>query len=271
MPYNSLYVGVVADTKDPKRLGRIKARLGILGDAFTTHWLLPINPGAGPQCGQFCVPPVGAGVVVLFAEGDLEAGWYVGGYWAEPTKQSEVPRAFQRIPPSNQGMRSPKGQLLELDDLPLSAGIRLTTAGKLQLQLDDAGQCIVLSTPSKQSVCLDAAKGSITVQTAQGSKLQLAADGSVQLQHATGQKVTLKEGNISIQSTATVKLQAASVHIDAGKVSVGQGATLHPVVAEKLATFFNTHTHGTAMGPSTPPTVPMVAPAVAATTVTVGG
>lgn len=305
MQYNSLYAGVVADTKDPKRLGRVKARLGMLGDAFTTHWLLPISPGAGPNCGTFCVPPVGAGVVVLFAEGDLEAGWYLGGYWAEPAKRSEVPQAFQRTPPTNQGMHSPKGHSLQLDDLPVSAGIRLTSANKLSLQLDDMRKQVTLSTPKQQTLCLDDSTGDIKIHTSKGACVQLHADGSVQLktpqgaqltlnaqgdvqahtasgcqlkmgkqvhlQDSCGQTVTLKKGKVQIQSATAVELKAPSVTLSAGKLTLGTGAKLHPALAENIAQLFNTHTHGTSMGPSTPPVVPMLANTIGSTTVTVSG
>ncbi|MEM7588926.1 MAG: phage baseplate assembly protein V [Myxococcota bacterium] len=305
MQYNSLYAGVVADTADPKRLGRVKARLGMLGDAFTTHWLLPMSPGAGPNCGIFCVPPVGAGVVVLFDEGDLEAGWSLGGYWAEPAKRSEVPQVFQRIPPTNQGMRSPKGHTLQLDDLPVSAGIRLTSANKLSLQLDDMRKQVTVSTPNKQTVRLDDATGEIQIRTSKGACVQLHADGSVQLktaqgaqltlsaqgdvqaratsgaqltlgkqiqlQEPSGQTVTLQQGKVQIQSTTAVELKAPSVTLSAGKLTLGTAAKLHPALAETIAQVFNTHTHGTSMGPSTPPVVPMLANAIGSKTVTVGG
>ena len=305
MQYNSLYAGVIADTQDPKRLGRVKARLGMLGDAFTTHWLLPINPGAGPNCGTFCVPPVGAGVVVLFAEGDLEAGWYLGGYWAEPAKRSEVPKAFQRTPPTNQGMQSPKGHCLELDDLPVSAGVRLTSSHQLSIQLDDTRKQVTLSTPKKQTLCLDDATGDIKIHTSKGACVQLHADGSVQLktaqgaqltlnaqgdvqaktargcqlqmgkqlqlQDSCGQTVTLKKGKIEMQSTTAVELKAPSVTLSAGKLTLGKAAKLHPALAENIAQLFNAHTHGTPTGPSTTPVVPMLANTIGSKTVTVGG
>ncbi len=347
MTYNSIYAGIVTDNKDPKRLGRIKARVGILGDAFTTHWLLPAGSVAGPNCGGFYPPPVGAGLLVLFSEGDLETGWYMGGFWAEPGKINEVPKAFQRVPPTNQGYQSPKGHLLEFDDLPVSAGIRATSKGKRILALDDAKKRVVLSSPAKHALTLHDtegvtlhAQGKLLAKTAsnaqitldpqggvlakssgnaqitlntQGSvlakssgnaQIQLSSQGTATVQSAAGVKavlekgltlslpngaqaainakgdmqlkdpsgttsITIQAGKVTITAAAAVTLKAPAATVDALKVTVGKGAALHPALAEKITTLFNTHTHGTSMGPSTPPVVPMIPAAIASTTVTV--
>lgn len=319
MQYNGLYPGIVADNKDPKRLGRVKARVGILGDAFTSHWLLPAGCVAGPDCGGFYPPPVGAGVVVSFIEGDLENGWYLGGFWAEPGKKNEVPKPFQRTPPTNQGYQSPKGHLLEFDDLPASAGIRLTSKGKRKILLDDAQKRVVVSSGNaditldpqgglsatssgKAKITLDPQgglsatssgkarvqldpQGTATVQSAagvkavldqgvtlslpNGAKVAIGAKGDIQLKDPSGKvSLTLNNGTVTI-AAATVKLKALNVNIDAPKVAVGKAAALHPALAESLATLFNTHTHGTPAGPSTPPAVPMLPAAVGSATVTV--
>ncbi|MEM7496001.1 MAG: phage baseplate assembly protein V [Myxococcota bacterium] len=339
MQYNSLYAGIVADNKDPKRLGRVKARVGILGDAFTSHWLLPAGAVAGPNCGGFYPPPPGAGVVVLFAEGDPENGWYIGGFWAEPGKVNEVPKAFQRVPPTNQGYQSPKGHLLEFDDLPASAGVRLTSKGKHAFVLDDAKKRVVLSSSGNAKITLEPQggllakssgnatvtldpqggllakssgnarvqldpqggllaqssgnakitldpRGTATVQSAagvkavldkgvtlsapNGAKATISAKGDIQLKDPSGTTaVTIQAGKVTVTAAATVKLKAPAVSVDAAKVSVGTAAALHPALAENLATLFNTHTHGTPVGPTTPPVVPMVPAAIGSATVTV--
>ncbi len=66
--------GVVTDTKDPKNLGRVKARL--LGMDFsartTTDWLIPAWPG-----GFEGIPRVDEKLIVGFLDGDPNRGFYM--------------------------------------------------------------------------------------------------------------------------------------------------------------------------------------------------
>src|SRR5260370_42019878 len=87
------YRGSVADNQDPRKQGRIKAKVPeILGDV-ESGWALPCAPYAGDKTGVFTVPPVGAGVWLEFEAGDvtppvLARCW--GGGGTPPTHQSRA-------------------------------------------------------------------------------------------------------------------------------------------------------------------------------------
>lgn len=78
-----------------------------------------------------------------------------------------------------------------------------------------------------------------------------------------GEERILIENNkgtkILIDAQQHVTVMATEVHVDAGDVTVGSGATFSAVLAEKLAELFDKHQHMTPMGPSSPPTPPNTA------------
>src|SRR5438034_7211596 len=75
------YRGAVTDNQDPRKQGRIRAKVPeILGDT-DTGWAMPCAPYAGEETGSYTVPPVGAGVWVEFEAGDVSRPIWVGCWW----------------------------------------------------------------------------------------------------------------------------------------------------------------------------------------------
>lgn len=92
--YAFIYEGVVTDNVDPKKLGRIKARVPGIADDPDTDWAFPVgNPGAGvSQRGFFDVPAIGSEVYVFFLGGDPDKPRFMTGHWGvRPDEGSEVP------------------------------------------------------------------------------------------------------------------------------------------------------------------------------------
>lgn len=89
-----MYVGQVTDNKDPKKLGRIRARIQGIADQGTA-WALPMGwPGAGAKKRGGWVPvPIGAEVNVWFAQGDIEHPHYMPGNPGEGEAPDEVEEA----------------------------------------------------------------------------------------------------------------------------------------------------------------------------------
>ena len=63
------YRGVVTDNDDPEQLGRIRARVPEVLAGVESPWALPCVPYAGPNQGQYMIPPVDAGVWIEFEGG----------------------------------------------------------------------------------------------------------------------------------------------------------------------------------------------------------
>jgi hypothetical protein len=76
------YVGIVEDTDDPLRMGRVKARVDwLFGDmpAADIPWANPKHTlffGKGGQCGQFSVPKKGSVVEIWFNDNNIYAPEY---------------------------------------------------------------------------------------------------------------------------------------------------------------------------------------------------
>ena len=64
------YRGQVSDVSDPKRIGRLRAKVPAVLGSTDSGWALPCMPYGGLGVGMFNVPPVGAGVWVEFEGGD---------------------------------------------------------------------------------------------------------------------------------------------------------------------------------------------------------
>lgn len=96
------YRGSVVDTDDPQRIGRIRADVPAVGSA-ELGWALPCLPGAGPGCGLFLIPPVGANVWIEFEAGDVSFPIWSGGFWAP----GEAPAASHGL--AGAGARSAEG------------------------------------------------------------------------------------------------------------------------------------------------------------------
>lgn len=87
-----LMIGVVLDTADPLKLGRVRVRVpGIFDDG--TGWALPLGFGGagGARRGAKFIPRVNAEVGVLCHLGDPDSAHYIPGHWGKPGGISEVP------------------------------------------------------------------------------------------------------------------------------------------------------------------------------------
>lgn len=153
--YGGSHGGVVTDNKDPMKLGRIKANVGILGSDIETEWAFPATALASPGSGVFWPPAIGAAVQIEFVMEDPEVPLYGGGYWAAPDGVAETPEEFQRDEPTNRGFKTPGGHLLEFDDFEDTQGMRFTTIDGFKIFLDDKNKKIVIETPGGQSIVLD--------------------------------------------------------------------------------------------------------------------
>ena len=108
------YRGTVSDNQDPRKQGRVKARVPeILGDV-DSGWALPCAPYAGEKTGVYTVPPVGAGLWVEFEAGDVSRPIWVGCWW--PSDKLPTDQSGASATPDVKIARSEKGMLLALDD-----------------------------------------------------------------------------------------------------------------------------------------------------------
>jgi uncharacterized protein involved in type VI secretion and phage assembly len=160
------YRGTVFNNVDPEQRGRIQALVPNLMTNLPTSWALPCVPMAGPQCGEFAVPPIGAAVWIEFEQGNRDLPIWSGGFWGSA---AEVPgRAIATPPPLQSIVLQTVGQnTLMISDLPgPTGGILLTSTSGALIAINEVG---------------------ITISNGQGASIVLA-----------GPSVTINEGALVV-------------------------------------------------------------------------
>jgi len=111
-----LFLGCVTQRDDPEQLGRVRVCIpGLIEPESAWAWPLGTSGGGSKDTGFFAVPDVGAEVGVFFAQGDLDAPFYLAGHWGKPGAASEVPEEARRPTPDNRVIATPTFRV-ELDE-----------------------------------------------------------------------------------------------------------------------------------------------------------
>jgi len=115
----------------------------------------------------------------------------------------------------------------------------------------------LLHTPGGHRIELAEADGDkrITIKNGNKAEVVLDNDGTI--------TVKAKDGNatVTLEASGSVTIEATSVEVNAptttisGNAEVG-GAGAQAVVLQTIKTWLETHTHGSAMGPTSPPLLP---------------
>lgn len=80
--YYGLYQGVVTNTKDPEKRGRIKVKCpDVLGGDVESAWCDPLVTVAYDNGGDFCIPEKDEFVWLQFIAGDANRPVWLGGWW----------------------------------------------------------------------------------------------------------------------------------------------------------------------------------------------
>jgi phage protein D/phage baseplate assembly protein gpV len=123
-------LGVVADVRDPEKLGRIKVRYPALADA-ESDWLQIVAAGAGGGKGVVALPAVDDNVLVLMLDGDPAHGIVIGALYGAggmPQRGSQ--------PVTGYALFSPGGHIIELID---GGALTLHAANGSSLELGPDG------------------------------------------------------------------------------------------------------------------------------------
>jgi uncharacterized protein involved in type VI secretion and phage assembly len=126
------YRGQVTDNKDPKMLGRVRAKVpAVFGDE-ETGWAMPCAPYAGNGVGFFFVPPVGANVWIEFEAGNPEEPICSGCFWGigETPKIPAVPDVK---------VIKTDAATITINDLPGGGGVTIETTTGLKIVMDAKG------------------------------------------------------------------------------------------------------------------------------------
>jgi uncharacterized protein involved in type VI secretion and phage assembly len=185
--YFGAYPALVTDVVDPDGQGRVRVRLPWSPDpgaAAYEAWARLATLMAGNGRGSWFVPDVDEEVLVVFEGGDPRRPYVVGSLWNGVDAPPESMDA---------------GGANDLKVLHSRNGVSLT------LDDHDGQEKLTLTTPGGQRVVLEDGPGKITVQDAGGSSVELASDG------------------IRLSTTKTMTIEASSLKVSAGTVTVDAG------------------------------------------------
>ena len=185
--FYGVYPARVTDIVDPDKQGRVKVRLPWSPDAGDSNyetWARLATMMAGNNRGTFFIPDVDDEVLVAFEGGNPRRPYVVGALWnGQDSPPEQMDGAGENYLKT---ILSRQGVRITLDD----------TDGATKLRLE---------TPMGQSIVLSDEDLSIVAQDATGNSIKLAPEG------------------ITITAVSQVEIQASTVQMDAGMVTVNAG------------------------------------------------
>jgi len=134
--YVGMYPGRVMNNIDPLNMSRIQVSVADVGGSQILSWALPCLPVAGNNMGMFTVPPIGSGVWVQFARGDIDYPIWLGGYFAN----GEAPALSRNVPPGISGitLQTQAGNGLVISDAP-GGGVLIKTLSGAFIEVSQTG------------------------------------------------------------------------------------------------------------------------------------
>ncbi|MFL5589404.1 MAG: phage baseplate assembly protein V [Ktedonobacteraceae bacterium] len=185
--FYGVYPARVTDIVDPDQQGRVKVRLPWSPDAGDSNyetWARLATMMGGNNRGTFFIPDVDDEVLVAFEGGNPRRPYVVGALWnGQDSPPEQMDGAGENYLKT---ILSRQGVRITLDD----------TDGATKLRLE---------TPMGQSIVLSDEDLSIVAQDATGNSIKLAPEG------------------ITITAVSQVEVQASTVQVDAGMVTVNAG------------------------------------------------
>ncbi len=144
---DGVVIGIVTDTADPMKIGRVKVKLPWLADDFETFWCRVCYPGAGDKRGLFICPEINDEVLVAFEHGDIRHPYVIGSLFNGQDKpdndsytSSSDGSVIRRAWTSRQGH---KVLILEDPQSPDDDMINLVTKNGVVMSLKDNGELLV--------------------------------------------------------------------------------------------------------------------------------
>ena len=187
MRWPGVYVALVTDIKDPDGQGRVKVTLPWspdTGGARYDAWARLAVLMAGKNRGTWFVPDVGDEVLVAFEAGDPRRPYVIGALWNGVDAPPETMDGSGNN--YKKVVRSRNGVKITLDD-------------------QDGQEKFICETPGGQKITLKDGPGSVEIVDSNGNSIKLETAG------------------VTVTASAKVTVNASTVAISAGMVTVDAG------------------------------------------------
>ncbi|MEI7027501.1 phage baseplate assembly protein V [Paenibacillus sp. y28] len=204
---NGVMVAIVTDNKDPEGLARVKLKLPLREGESETDWTRLATMMAGKDRGSLFIPEVGDEVLVAFHLGEVRQPYVIGMLW----NQKNPSPAGEKDKNNIRKIKSRHGHELIFDDNESDAKVTVKTKKGNIVDMVDKDDSIKIADSS----------GNNTIVIKGGSANEITIKSSTS---------TIKmnaKGDISIESTKSLKLKSTQVNIEASAtMSLKAGATL---------------------------------------------
>jgi uncharacterized protein involved in type VI secretion and phage assembly len=182
-----VYPALVTDIKDPDAQGRVKVSLPWSPDSGSAQyeaWARLATLMGGNNRGSWYVPDVNDEVLIAFEAGDPRRPYVVGALWNG-----------QDAPPES--MDGGGNNYLKV--------IRSRNGVKITLDDHDGQEKFIVETPGSQKITLKDGPGAVTIEDSNGNSVKLETSG------------------VTVTASAKVTIQASTMEISAGMVTVNAG------------------------------------------------
>jgi uncharacterized protein involved in type VI secretion and phage assembly len=201
--------------------------------------------------GTFWPPEIGDFVRVAYLNGDPSypniyfGGWYIEGGVPEKLGHDAGGDTKKGTAPIKRGMVTKAGHALVFNDKKDEESIELSWK-------DSSAK---LTIDKKATVTLITGKSSVTIDKDGKSIKIIDENENTILLNDKGVTITTKK-DVKVTADGGVTVKAPKVDIDSGKVTLTSSSGQAAVLGDNLKSWLENHTHGTGVGPSTPPVVP---------------
>ena len=200
-------VAVVTNTDDDDNLGRVKVKYPWMADDAESDWARLAILGGGPEAGFAAIPAVGDEVLVVFAHGDFNQPYVLGGLWNGKNKlPPETRKASKGEKPLIREWRSHSGHFIAMHDN-ADKKIQIKTARGYTVTLDDKNKNIAITGPGNLKINMN---NEIVIES--GANLSIKAGGDMTLEARNVLNLKGRQVNLEAKNEATMK--GINVEID---------------------------------------------------------
>ena len=199
-----VYPALVTDIKDPDGQGRVKVSLPWSPDTSSSRyetWARVSTMMGGNNRGTWFIPDTNDEVLLAFEGGDPRRPYVVGGLW----------NGTDSPPDSMDGAGNNYRKV-----------IRSRNGVKVTLDDTDGQETLILETPAGQKVTLKDGPGSVEIVDSNGNSIKLESAG------------------ITVSAAAKLTLNASTVEVSAGMVTVNAGMSKFSGVVQADTVIANT-------------------------------
>lgn len=205
-PIYGASVGVVSDSNDPLKQGRVKVQLPWLADDYATSWARVCYPGAGPERGFYNVPNVGDEVLVMFEHGDPRQPYIIGNLY-------------------NGKDKVPNDAVLDSGDGSVVKRTWINTKKHSITLSDKQGEEGITITLNGDSHFFALKKDDDVVQVHSNGKTVVIGKKGIEITSDSGD-ITIKGVNVKIEASAGLELKGATGKFDGGASTEIKGGTI---------------------------------------------